>query len=94
MHKYMNYTFDFTPLIIDHNLLMHKYMNYEVSAPFWGCMKYEYSVFLNPIYIYIYIYIYLLYQHPPFYILYQLIEDVWGVIYPSFYLFKKLLVSP
>ena len=36
MHKYMNYTFDFTPLIIDHNLLMHKYMNYEVSAPFLG----------------------------------------------------------
>ena len=78
-------------------------MKYQL--PFWGCMKYEYSVFLNPIYIYIYIY--LLYQHPPFYILYQLIEDVWGfyilyqligdvwgVIYPSFYLFKKLLVSP
>ena len=59
MHKYMNYTFDFTPLIIDHNLLMHKYMNYEVSAPFWGCMKYEYSVFLNPIYIYIYIYLFI-----------------------------------
>ena len=77
-------------------------MNYEILAPFLGYMKYERSVFLNPIYIYIYI----LYQHPPFYILYQLIEDVWGfyilyqligdvwgVIYPSFYLFKKLLVS-
>ena len=56
----MNYTFDFTPLIIDHNLLMHKYMNYEVSAPFLGV--YEVWILSVPkpnIYIYIYIYLFI-----------------------------------
>ena len=24
-------------------------MNYEILALFWGCMKYEHTMFLNPI---------------------------------------------